>query len=419
MKKNIILILLLMFIISISAFGQSYNTFKSDLNQIKRRAKWRVGPFRFFPIIQLNNIGYDDNVYYQPETRNPISDYTATFSPQIKVYFLFRNWFIFSLTENPEYVFYFKQKRERRWNNTLYPEFKFLFLNRFVISGSYSSITKRRRATSEFDVRANMRTKSYSGRFFYETARRTSFGFYGLIEKISFEDITYPEEEIYLSRALNRTQRTSNFEFYYKIFSESYFFLSAGYTEYQFEHVQARWRDSYSYQAYSGIRFPVFGRIRGTFSLGYKILVPFRTNKKGFSGLVGNSRLDLRIKRFYFRLQYLRDCMFSFWTNNIFFLEDRYGLGISFYLTSFLRLDYDYSYANAIYPEKMTMRMPDKSYQDISRHDIYRNHIFGFVVRIIRNTGLGLRAFSWQRDSNIPGVDRKRLFIGGYITYEF
>ncbi len=410
---------LLLFLISISSYGQSYQSFKFELDQIVKKAKLRLGPFRILPTINFKNIGYDDNVYYQREEDNPASDFTGTVSPEIKLYFLFRNYLIFSFTENPECVYYFEQKRERRWNNTLSPAFKFLFLNRFVISGNYSYSNRRRRASSEFDVRANEKTRSYNGRFFYETARSTSFGFSGFIRKISYEDITLPGEEIYLSRALNRKEKNGNFEFYYRVFSESFFFIGGGYTEYKFEHVQSSWRDSSSYQVYSGIRFPLLGRVRGTLSLGYKKLIPIIEEKKGFTGFVGKSGLNFRLARFGFRLNYNRDIHFSYWTNNVFYNEDRYGVGISFYLTKFLRVDYNLSLGKANYPELISLRMPDGSYEEIKMKNIYRTHAAGFVFRIIRNTGIGLMVNFWKRESNYYWENRERMFFGGYITYEF
>jgi len=410
---------LLSFLVSVPIYGQSYQTFRSELEQITKRARWRIGPFRIYPTIQFRNIGYDDNVYYQRKEDNPISDYTATISPEAKVYLLFRNWLILSFSENPEYVYYVKEKRERAFNNSYSPALKLLLFHRFVISGDYQFRKARRRASSEFDVRTVEEVKGYNGGFFYETARRTSFGFSGAIRRISYEDITMPGEEIYLSRSLNREEKSGHFEFYYKIFSGSFFFISGGYTDYKFEHIQSRGRDSYSYQAYSGIRFPFLGKIRGTLSLGYKKLLPRTEEKKGFSGLVGNTSLDFRIRRFLLRFQYTRDCYFSYEANNIYFLEDRYGAGISFYLTKFLKLDYNFSYGEASYPEEISIQMPDGGYEEIKRKDIYRTQTVGLVFRIIKNTGIGLMVNFWERDSNYFGASRDRMFIGGYVTYDF
>lgn len=416
----VLALFLLLLLIGISAFGQSYQTFRSERKRIKEEAKFKIGPFRIFPTIRFRNIGYDDNVYYQREEANPTSDFTGTFSPEVKVYLLLGNKLILSITENPEYVYFLKQKRERRFNNRLLPGFKFLFLNRFVISGDYSWSSRRWRASSEFDVRANVKSKIYNGRLFYETARRTSFGFSGSIRKIEYEDITIPGEEIWLSRALNREEKSGHIEFYYSILKKKgTFFMRGGYTVYKFEHVQTGWRDSYSYQAYSGISFPLLGRVRGTLSLGYKKLIPKEKEKKGFSGLVGNTSLSFRLLYFKFRLNYNRDTHFSYWTNNIFFNEDRYGGGVSFYFTKFMRVDYNFSYAEAHYPEPGLFRMPDGSYEEIKRKDIYRTHMIGLVFRIIKDTGVGVMVNFWERESNYYWENRNRSFIGGYLTYEF
>jgi len=400
-------------------YGQSYQTFQSEIREITQRAKWRLGPFRIYPTIQFRDIGYDDNVYRKREEDNPISDYTATISPQVRVYLLFRNWLILSFMENPEYVYFVKEKRERSFNNNYSPSLKFLILHRFVLTGNYQYIRRRRRATSEFDIRANERRREYRGSLFYETARGTSFGISAMESKIAYEDITLPGEEIDLSRRLNREERNSSFEFYYRAFSESFFFINAGYTEYNFEYKESQWRNSYSYQIYSGIRFPLLGRLRGTLSLGYKTLKPRRKGIKSFSGLVGNTGLNLRTGRFGFRVQYNRDSWFSFSTSNIYFLEDSYGAGISLYLTGFLRLDYDFSYRESNYPETLRITLPQGNFQEIKRKDTYYIHSLGFVIRVIRNTGVGIRYNYWERDSNIPRVGRKRWFVGGYITYEF
>ena len=106
-------------------------------------------------------------------------------------------------------------------------------------------------------------------------------------------------------------------------------------------------------------------------------------------------------------------------TNSSYFIEDRYGAGISFYLTSFLRLDYNFSYGEANYPEIVPLQMPDGLYEEIKRKDIYRIQTAGFVLRIIRNTGIGITINFWERESNYFWVNRDKRFIGGYVTYEF
>ena len=415
----IFLLLFLALILISSLYGQDYQSFRDELDYILENTKLRIGPFRIFPTFIFSDVGYDNNVYYQREEDNPVADYTATFSPQIKMYFLFRDKLIFSLTENPEYVYYNKQKRERRWNNALSPEFKLFLLNRFVISVGYSHRNRRWRASSEFDVKANEIRESYRGSLFYETPRRTSFGISASLDKISYEDITLPGEDMYLSCDLNRQEREGNFQFYYRVFSDSFFFISGGYSEYNFEYIQSQWRDSYSYQVFSGIRFPLFGRMRGALSLGYRKLLPRQEGKKGFSGLIGNTSFAFRIMRFGLRFQYARDFRFSYWTDSIYYIEDRYGSGVSFYLSRFLRLDYNFLYGENNYPEITIVQLPDGHFKEIKRKDIYRIHTAGFVLRIIKRTGIGIMVNIWERESNYYWANRNRNFLGGYVTYEF
>ncbi len=424
MKKNLfprIGWLCLFLAVSVPLLGQSYRAFRSEVQDIiKNRSRFKFGPFRIYPQIRVQNIGYDGNVFRQQKDNNPVSDYTATFSPVIQVHSLLSNWIIFSLKDNPEYIHYFKVKRERAWNNSITPGIKLLLLKRFVLSGQYSYSRYKRRGSSEFDVRARERTHGYTGRLFFETARGTMLGLTGSIRKVAYEDINLPGEEISLSRRLNREERSGAVEFYYRLFSRSDFFLTAGYTRYHFQNEDASWRDSYSYQIYTGIRFPLLGRMRGTLSVGYKEFVPETKGLKGFAGLVGNTSLSYRAGRFAFRVGFTRGSQFSYWTSNVYYLENRYTPGISFYLTRFLKLDYNLSHGENLYPEPDILHYPDGHVEELKRRDVYRTQSLGLAVRVMGHMGLGVSVNDWKVTSNfyLRG-NRKQLFVSVYLTHDF
>ena len=400
-------------------FSQGYQSFNEELSQIEENTKWRIGPFRIFPRILFRNVGYDNNVYRQHDAINPVGDFTFTLALPITAHLLIRDWMILSFTTTPEYLFFAQQERERSFNISYSPSIRMLFLRRFVLSGRYVYRQARVRATSEFDDRVEETRNEAIGQLFYETQRRTSIGFTGTIRDLKYGDLQQPGIEIRYSRELNRTERNALVELYYQVFADSFFFVNWGYGEYDFEYPESKWKDSHSYSIYSGLQFPLLGRIRGILSLGYKILEPYKSRKQSFSGIVGNVRLDYRLRRFAFRVLYARDCEFSYWTNNVFYIEDRYGAGISFYLSRNIRLDYDFSYRDSFYPEPDTVRLPDESYQEINRRDKYSSHTAGIVFRIFRSTGIGLMATYWERDSNFPYANRSQWFLGGYLTYEF
>lgn len=402
-----------------TARGQNYQHFSFLLDEIDRDARWQFGPFRISSFFQIRDIGYDSNIYQMSQDMDPVSDYTAIFSLPTKVYLNYRDKLVFSLAATPELAFYASQKKERAFNYSLLPELRVRLFHRLILGGSYEYDKSRRRPTSEFDVRALEKSNGYQGSLFLETARLTAIGFSASVRDFRYEDIYAPDEESYLSRSLNRQERRGSLEFYYLMYSDTVFFLNGGYAEYDFQHPFSYFRNSYSFQLYSGLRFPLLGRIRGALTLGYKSLVPREKRMGGFSGLVGDTSFNLRLSRFVFRVLYRRDCYFSFWQDNLFFVEGLWGAGVSFYPASFLRLDYDHRSGRSDYPGLLSITIADGAVEKLERRDQNRYHTVSLVCRIIRDVGVGLTGNFWQRKSNYYQVARDRFFVGAFLTYEF
>ena len=420
MKKRIYFRLcsciILLITISVCVHAQTYQSFRLELSQIAERAQWRFGPFRIDPSIQFQNIGFDNNVYQMSEEDDPIGDYTASISLPFTFYLPYRNWMIAYVDVSPGYNIYFNEKQLSGFIYRYSPGVRMLLLNRFVLSGSYQRQKSLQRPTVEFDRIIPVETEGFDASLFLETISLTAIGFTGSVSNVRYEDI---DGEVRYAIQLNREERSGKFEFYYRILTDSDLFLTAGYTEYNFEDPESRWRDSYSYDVLSGIRFPLLGRARGMLSLGYRWLTNRADDSRRFSGLIGNTGLDFRLGRFNLRFQFTRDFQFSYSSTSLYFTGNRYGTGLSFYPAPFLRLDYDFSYGQSDYPEAQPIRLPDGELTEIKRKDIYRVHTTGLVFRIKENIGIGLTVTYWERESNIGDFGRNRTFIGGYLTYDF
>jgi hypothetical protein len=407
---------LLLILVSMNAFGQDYRSFRLDLLQIEEDARWRFGPFRIRPSLELRNVGYDNNIYQMREEEDPIGDYTAMVSLPFTFYLPFRNRMIVYVDINPGYEFYLNEKQQSGFIYGYSPGARFFLFNRFVLSGSYERQKQKRRPTVEVDRRIYVDTEGYEASFFYETSLITAIGLTGSVRSIHYENI---EGEFWNTTALNRKERTGAIEFYRRVFTDSDYYLSLGYIDYVFDDPSSKWRDSYSYELISGIRFPLLGRARGSLSLGYRWLFNREDQKKRFSGLIGDTSLEFRLRRFNLRFRYGRDFQFSFYSRSVFFTGNRIGSGLSFYLTRIIRLDYDFIYGESVYPETEFFQMPDGTTQEIKRKDTYLTHSAGIVFRIKRNIGVGLTVNYWERDSNIVKLGRNRGFLGGYLTYDF
>jgi hypothetical protein len=398
--------------------GQTYTPFHVELESIKEKANWTLGPLLIDPSLQFD-LSYDDNIYGTYGGRGPISDYVASLAAPFNIYVPFRNWLILSFTDNPQYLHFFELKNESSFNNSYSLGARLLLLNRLVLSGSYGFNRAKYRVSSEIESRVFQQVESSSGSLFFETARETAIGVLGSTSRYKHEDETLSGEVTFLSTSLNRKEDNFRLEFYRQAFVDSSFFLNFGFTDYAFDYSQSRYRDSYSYQAYAGIRFPLLGRARGLLSLGYKNFRPREPERKGYSGPVGNTGLDFRFARFGLRFQLVRDVPFSYYEDSIFFIDSRLGAGLSFYPTQNIRLDYDFSLGRGEYPEGTLIPMPDGTYQKIQRKDTYLIHSASIVFRVFRNTGIGFRISNWERESNSLTYNSDRRTAGVFLSYDF
>lgn len=387
---------------------QSYQFFRAEIDRITN-AKYRIGPFSIFPSIRFN-LGYDNNVYRSNIPEFMINDYTARLSTPVSVYLRYKNWLIFSLTDIPEYVYYFKTSGLRGFDNAFSSQIRLLLINRFVISGSFMKSRIRRRVTFEFDTPIYENLEGFTGSISYELGQRLSLRFSSNIFKIRYGEIS-------ASQRLNRRAKSNVITLNYGFSSGSQFFFRGGYSQYSFQNVDIS-RDTDSYWFNAGIAFPLFGRFRGILSLGYSKVIPKDELWPDYSGMVGNTALEWSIQRFRFRINYIRNTSFSL-GSELYFVNEGVGAGVSFFLTPSIRLGYDFNYNKARYPLPDQDNIPNGMNGENLRLDFYRRHSARIVFRLIRNTGIGIDVSYWERDSNIVGVSRKNTFVFLYLTTAF
>ncbi len=401
---------------ALPAAGQSYVAWQEDWERIVRNAPLSLGPLRLFPAFSLHNVGYDDNIYFDSE---PQSDYTGTFSPELKAYLPIGATILLSASENPEYTAYLRDASRRAFTNSIGLGMRMLLLSRFVLSAEHTDYAHRRRLSSEVGSLVTDLGRTSNAGLFYETARQTAIGLTVFRNDLTYESFQSDPEGLPLSQALNRTETGGRAEVYYRAFYKGYIFLGLGRTEYRFQSPDMAWRDSSARQASLGVRFPLGGSIEGTLLLGYKELRPREGGGATFTGFVGSADLAARLGRFAFRGRFGRDNVFSTFADVLYFIDTKGGLGASFYLADFLRLDYDFDLGSSDYPdEPVSAAAPEAAYS-AGRRDRRTTHTAGIVVRILRTAGIGLTWNAAEWTSTLAGWDRRRSFVGAYLTYRF
>lgn len=399
--------------------GQSYRNFREEYDDIKERARLRLGPLRIIPEFRLSEIGYDSNVYFREEGGEVVPDFTATFSPEARGTWLVGSSIILSVTENPEYLFYAKEEGLRAFTNSFASSLRLLVLRSFSLSADYHVLSHVRRATSELDRRIQDTVKGGTAGFFFETPRGTAAGLTGSMEDFRYKDVASDAPDDIYARALDRRETAAAVELYYRVFSRSFFFTTAGWTRYEFVFPESVWRDASSFEVSGGIRFPLLGRARGTLSLGWKSFRPESPERKPFSGLVAATDVAFRLGRLGINLGYVRDNAFSYNESAYYYIDGRARAGLSFYIAPLLRIDGTVQLGTMDYPEPQEVWHGGEVFLIDRREDVHRTFSVGPVVRVAGAAGLGLTYNFYRRTSNAPGFNIRRNFVGAFLTYEF
>lgn len=385
-----------------------------ELGQKWREAPWHFGPIRIQPAIVIANAGVDSNIYYSPT--DPIQDFTLTAGPAATVYIPIHRRLVIQAYGTPQYVWYSKTERERTWNYYFNGAVSLSLRNVFLsVDGKYSDA--RERWNTEIDIRPRRKEAGYGGVVLVKTTRKTSFQLGYRTAEYDYES-TVTEGGFNVRERLNRTESYATLSTFYLASTQRRFFVDFEYGQYDFEiEEQAVLKDSRSAAAYAGLEFSPLGRrVRGRLRLGYKNFDIRDPEGEDYRGLAGDGQVTVRLARpFVVRGSYVRDVRFSLWYDSAYYLESRPGVGVSFYLTSYLRLDYDYSFGRNSYP---TAQEVDPGVE-VKRMDDFDTHSAGFYVRIWKSTALGVVASRWIRDSNLDREDDKRWFYGVNLTYEF
>jgi hypothetical protein len=396
------------------ASAQTYVSVRDEWDQV-RKAKLHFGPFSIIPSLALRDVGYDNNVYFESAARG---DYTATIAPEARVYMPLGSWILLSARDTPEYSFYLHEKNRREFANSYGLGAKALLFGRFAVTGGYSYDKHRRPLSSEIGSLVTDETRAADGGLAFETARKTSLAVAVFRRDVTVEDLG-PVGGPSLSSAFNRREKGLTLELRYPVSSETFLFLAGGYTQYAFAFLGSAWRDSTAVSVSGGLRFPLTGRLSGLLALGYKKFSLKSGPYPGFSGLTANTELDGRFGRFGVRLRYRRDNPFSFYQNVVYFIENDYGAGVSFYLTPFIRLDYNYDYGLGDYPRFFVSDPFTGLDEAVRRRDRHYTHSVGLIFRIFTDTGVGLTWNEIRWISTLPGWDRQRRFIGVTLTQRF
>ena len=270
-------------------------------------ARFRMGPVRFTPVLELTNLGRDSNVFNEPE--NPRSDTTAAIGPTIR-FWMRPGALLVSGRTGGQYLYFREYDSQRAWNtaNDVKVELALARLRPFV-SGEF--IDTKDRVGYEIDSRS--RRRDIAGAV--GTALRVG-GKTDLVFSYSRFKGEYDENETFLgatlARELNREEERAELQFRHALTPLTTFVVRNEFGRDRFDSTTLR--DSDSLRIMPGFELKPAALISGAVFVGYRRFDALDAGLTDYSGVVAavNATYIRNATRFEVRVD--RDLAYSYST---------------------------------------------------------------------------------------------------------
>jgi hypothetical protein len=262
-------------------------------------ARFRLGPIRFTPAIEITSLGHDSNVFNEAE--DPKSDTTAAFGPAVQLWTRPAGTRL-TARVGGQYLYFKEFDNQRAWNTNSEARWE-VPLARLTpfIAGSY--VNSRDRHGYEIDSRSRRRDDSLTAGASFRFSGKTAV-------VVSFDrlNVAYDEEESFLgtelAEALNRSEDTTKVQFRYALTPLTTLVVDTHVARDRFEMTQVR--DTDSVMVRPGFELNPLALISGRVFVGYRQFTPLDEHVPDYRGVVaaidatyirGSTRFEMKVDR--------------------------------------------------------------------------------------------------------------------------
>ena len=376
-------------------------------------ARFRWGPVRFTPTVEITNFGRDSNVYNQAE--NPKSDFMAAVGPAVDMWirpFGSR----LSVRTGGQYLYFKKYDDQRAWNtsNDVRWEVPMARVTPFV-AGSY--VNSRERQGFEIDSRSRRRDRSVTLGTNVRVSAKTAF-------VVSFRrfDAEYDDHETFLgsalARELNRREDSTKVQLRYTMTPLTTFVVDTELGHDRFE--VASIRDSDSVKVMPGFELKPAALISGSVFVGFRRFNPLTTSLPDYSGVVAAVKARYIRSSTRYDVVVDRDVAYSFEATQPYYALLNSGLTVTQRVTRRWDVVGRGGLQRLAYRDLELGSAPEvsESAAGVNRVDRGREYGGGVGFRLNEVVRLGLNLSRATRRSSLPGRrDYEGTRIFGSVTY--
>lgn len=280
-------------------------------------SRLRLGPFWLGPSIALTNAGVDTNVFNEPESQHPKSDFTISVTPQTDVWLrMGRTWLGGVVKED---LLWYQTYSSERATNESYTVGWLAPLSRASFAAEGSLLDTRDRAGYEIDARLQHTDAIYDGSAELRALSKTFIGVKG-----GRRHVDYANDSIYngqsVQEQLNRAETSVDLTLRYQATPLTNLLFQVGRREDRFELDPLRDSDSTRFSV--GVNFDPFALIKGSARIGYRRFEPLNATIPGYDGPTAQVDLSyVALGATKVSVQFLRDIQYSYQVTQPYYVQ--------------------------------------------------------------------------------------------------
>jgi hypothetical protein len=249
----------------------------------------RVGPIRFAPGLIIREIGWDDNVFDEPEEDSPKDDFVAALQPDVSAYARLR-FLRVAAYAGAELTYYNQYDSERSVGHMVRARGDIL-LSRIRPFFGFGTFETRTRPNGEIDTRADRQEDEWSGGVAFDLSDSSLIYGASYLFSTTYENAF--EDGVDLSRALTRDGQNYEAGMKTDLTPLLSMQLNASYREdvFEFEPV----RNSQSWFGTATFDFAPEAVVTGSVVASYRDMKFSDPGIKPFRGFVGSARLTYTV----------------------------------------------------------------------------------------------------------------------------
>jgi hypothetical protein len=285
-------------------------------------ARFRFGPIRFTPILQVRNVGVDTNVFNQASETD--RDFTASIGPAAEYWMRLGRARVHGRTGlDYNYFQEFKSQRSLGTENEVRVELPLNRLKPFV-HGAYDNT--RRRPDYEIDIRTRYRTTRVGGGIDVRALSRTVVRVEGDESRLDFDETAF-FFGTNLGEALDRRTRAYRVSVRQELTPLTTFVVQTERQEDRFD--VSRERDADSYRVLPGFELDSRALISGRAFVGYRSFTTLDADVPDFDGLVALVEAVYALRATKFGVAVQRDAWYSYELTEPFFVVTDVNLEVT------------------------------------------------------------------------------------------